>query len=88
MSKRHCAREFEVITPGQIERIILEAIPGSKVHVSDMTGTSDHFEIHVEAREFEGLSLIDQHKMIFSILEDEMESRIHAVKLKTKVLNG
>ena len=83
MSKRHCARDFEVITPQDIERMILAAMPRSKVHVSDMTGTSDHFEIHVASIEFKGLSLMDQHKKIFTILGKEMEGRIHAVKLKT-----
>ena len=83
-SKRRCAKDFEVITPRKIEEIILAAMPDAKVKASDMTGTSDHFEIHVISGQFRGLSLMDQHKKIFSILEKEMEQRIHAVKLKTK----
>ena len=75
-----------VITPEEIERLILAGMPGAKVRASDMTGTSDHFEIHVTSKEFEGLPLIDQHKKVFSILEKEMEDRIHAVKLKTKTV--
>lgn len=59
-------------------------MPSAKVKVSDMTGTSDHFEIHVISKDFHGLSLMEQHKKIFSILEKEMEDRIHAVKLKTR----
>ncbi len=82
-SKRRCKRDFEVITPGEIEQLILAAMPDAKVQASDMTGTSDHFEIHVTAKEFRGLPLMDQHKRIFSILEKEKD-RIHAVKLKTK----
>lgn len=84
MNKRHCAHDFEVITPREIERMILAAMPGAIVKVSDMTGTSDHFDIHVTSDEFRGQSLVDQHKRIFSILGKEMEDRIHAVKLKTK----
>lgn len=87
-SKRRCKHDSEVITPEEIEQLILAGMPGAKVQASDMTGTSDHFEIHVQAKEFEGLSLMDQHKKIFALLDKEMESRIHAVKLKTKVLNG
>ena len=83
-SKRRCAKEFEVITPQEIEKIILAKMPGAKVQVSDMTGTSDHFEIHVSSKEFHGLALMDQHKKIFAILKKEMEERIHAVKLKTR----
>lgn len=75
-----------MITPQEIEKIILTAMPEAEVKASDMTGTSDHFEIHVSSKKFQGLSLIEQHKKVFSILEREMEDRIHAVKLKTKAL--
>ena len=74
------------MTPQEIERLILAAMPGAEVRASDMTGTSDHFEIEVASKEFRELSLIEQHKRVFSILEKEMEDRIHAVKLKTKAL--
>ena len=85
MNKRHCVRGSEPITLQDIRQLILSAMPGSKVEVFDMTGTNDHFEIHVASREFKDLSLMDQHKKIFTILGKEMEDRIHAVKLKTKV---
>ena len=61
------------------------SIPDARVQVSDMTGTSDHFEIVVTSKSFAGKSLIEQHKKVFAILEKEMEDRIHAVKLKTRV---
>ncbi len=73
-----------MITPHEIEKMILAAIPGSQVKVSDMTGTSDHFEIHVVSADFRDLSLVEQHKKVFAILENEMNNRIHAVKLKTR----
>jgi len=73
-----------VITPQEIEKLILAAMPDSEVKASDMTGTSDHFEIQVISKDFRGLPLMEQHKMIFTILEKEMEDRIHAVKLKTR----
>ena len=76
--------DFKTITPQEIENIILTAMPGCKVKVSDMTGTSDHFEIHVVSKDFRDLPLVEQHKKIFTILEKEMDRRIHAVKLKTQ----
>lgn len=65
--------------------MIQRLIPGARVEVSDMTGTGDHFEILVVSKAFEGKPLMEQHKMVFAALEDEMKDRIHAVKLKTKV---
>ena len=78
--------DSKTITAQEIKEIILAELPGANVLVSDMTGTSDHFEIEVASKEFRGLSLMEQHKKVFSILEKEMEDRIHAVKLKTKAL--
>ena len=69
----------------EIETLIRAAIPDAKVEVSDMTGTGDHFEIHVVSQKFKDKSLMDQHKMVFATLQNEMDDRIHAVKLKTKV---
>ena len=73
-----------MITPREIEGMILAAMPGSNVEVSDMTGTGDHFEIQVVSKDFRGLPLIEQHKKIFAILGKEMDDRIHAVKLRTR----
>ena len=69
----------------EIETLIRTAIPSAKVEVSDMTGTGDHFEIQVVSKAFEGKTLIEQHKMVFSALQKEMDDRIHAVKIKTRI---
>ncbi len=68
----------------EIEALIRTAIPDAKVEVSDMTGTGDHFEICVVSKAFRGKPLMEQHKMVFSALEKEMDNRIHAVKIKTR----
>jgi len=73
-----------VITRQEIERMIVTTMPDAKVEVSDMTGGGDHFEIQVISKVFQGLSLMEQHKKVFAILEKEMDGRIHAVKLKTR----
>ena len=73
-----------MIAPREVEEMILAALPGAKVEVRDMTGGGDHFEILVVSQAFAGKPLLEQHKMVFSALEKEMDRRIHAVQLKTK----
>ncbi|MBI3315861.1 MAG: BolA family transcriptional regulator [Candidatus Omnitrophica bacterium] len=73
-----------MISPIEIERLVLAAIPDAEVRVTDMTGTGDHFEVKVVSAGFRGKSILDQHKMVFEALEKEMENRIHAVKIKTQ----
>ena len=69
----------------RLREMLESAFPGACVEVSDMTGTGDHFDILLVSEIFRGKSLIEQHKMVFAVLEEEMgENNIHAVKLKTK----
>jgi stress-induced morphogen len=66
-----------------VKQLVEKAFPGDVVHVTDMTGTRDHFEIKVVSKRFEGLSLVERHKMLHRILDGPMQGDIHAVKLKT-----
>ena len=75
-----------MITTDEIEKMIRAQMPGAHVEVSDMRGTGDHFEIEVASPAFAGKSLIEQHRMVFAVLAPEMDQRIHAVQLKTKIL--
>lgn len=74
-----------MISPEEVRSIVRAGIPGSEVRVSDMTGTFDHFEITVTADVFAGKPLIEQHKIVFAVLEKAMQGDIHAVKIKTRV---
>ena len=75
-----------MITTDEIKKMIEAVIPGAQVRVSDMTGTGDHFEIHVASSAFKDRTLLEQHKMVFDALEREMDNRIHAAQLKTKII--
>ncbi len=77
-----------MITPDEIQQMLLSAFQGAKVQVSDMTGTGDHFDIQVAAQEFLGKTLIEQHQMVHKVLAPEMDGRIHAVQIKTKTLGN
>lgn len=74
-----------MISPQEIEQMILQGIPDAQVMISDMTGTGDHFDIRVASKQFAGKTLIAQHRMVFALLQKEMDRRIHAVQIKTQV---
>jgi stress-induced morphogen len=72
----------------EIKRLVEDALPGSSVEVSDLTGGGDHLSIVVTARQFVGVGLIDQHRMIHTALEHKMApvgSEIHALTIKTRL---
>ena len=48
-----------------------------------MTGEKNHFNLIIISNQFEGLSLIEQHKIIYNALGDMITNEIHALQLKT-----
>ena len=73
------------LSTSQVQALIEQGIPGSTVEVSDMTGTSDHFQVRISAEAFAGKSLIEQHKMVHEALGEHLTREIHAVDIKTSV---
>ena len=70
---------FEKITAS-----IKDLIPDAHVTIEDMSGGGDHFNVHVVSSEFEGLSKIQQHQLVYKSLKEELASEaIHALALKT-----
>jgi stress-induced morphogen len=68
----------------EIRGMIERALPGASVEVIDETGTGDHLRAVVTAPQFEGLSRIDQHRLVKSAVQARMDDgSIHALSLKT-----
>jgi stress-induced morphogen len=74
------------IATAEVRLLIEAALPGSKVEVVDETGTSDHLKAIVEAPQFEGLSRIDQHRMVKKAVQARFDDgSIHALSIQTDV---
>ena len=68
----------------EIEQLILAAMPQARVHVTDLTGTRDHYSVTVVAPEFEGTLPIKQHRMVNAALAAPLKSgALHALQLTT-----
>ena len=63
---------------------IEHALPGAEVSVVDTTGGGDHFRTDVVWDRFEGLTRIQQHKLIYDVFGDEVGGAIHALSIKTQ----
>jgi stress-induced morphogen len=69
----------------EIESMIATALPGAEVDVSDETGQGDHLRAVVVAPQFEGLSRIDQHRLVKAAVKDRFEDgQIHALSIRTE----
>jgi stress-induced morphogen len=78
----------EMPSADQLKTRIEEAIPGSEANVEDLTGGGDHFRAEIVSERFEGLSRIDQHKLVYDVFGDEVGGAIHALSLKTSTPGG
>ena len=68
----------------EVRLLIEAALPGSTVEVADQTGTQDHLEAKVTAPQFEGLSRIEQHRLVKNAVQARFDDgSIHALSIKT-----
>ena len=76
-----------MITKEEVIKLISNKIPKSKVLVENLKG-NDHLQVTVVSSEFNGLSLVKQHKLVYSALREKLASEaIHALALKTNTPN-
>ena len=76
-----------MITKAKVINLITKKLPSSQVSVENIKG-NDHLQVTVIASEFNGLSLVKQHQLVYSALKEELASEaIHALALKTEVPN-
>jgi stress-induced morphogen len=70
----------------ELKAMIEAALPGSSVEMSDETGDGNHLRAEVSATQFEGLSRIDQHRLVKAAVRERFEDgQIHALSIKTEV---
>lgn len=67
-----------------IKQRIETAIPGASADVEDYTGGGDHFRAAVTAAAFDGLSRVQQHRLVYEVFGAEIGGAIHALALKTQ----
>ena len=71
--------------PTRIEGLLAEAFPGDEVTVQDRTGGGDHFQVTVVSPRFDGLSLVEQHRLVYDALAAPLaDGTIHELRISTK----
>jgi stress-induced morphogen len=70
----------------ELKGMIEAALPGAEAAVSDETGTGDHIRATVAAPQFEGLSRIEQHRLVKAAVKERFDDgTIHALSVKTSL---
>jgi stress-induced morphogen len=75
-------------TAEDLRRRIEQALPGAEVDVADLTGGGDHFRAEVVSERFQGLSRLEQHRLVYAVFGGEIGGPIHALAIKTSIPGG
>ena len=69
-----------------IQALLKRAFPeATELRVEDRTGGGDHFQVTVASPRFDGLSLIDQHRLVNQALSGPLaDGTIHELRIKTR----
>ena len=70
----------------RLESLLLDAFPdAAELRVEDRTGGGDHFQVTVASPRFDGLPLLDQHRLVNEALAEPLrDGTIHELRIKTK----
>ena len=70
----------------RLEALLQDAFPDAGVlQVDDRTGGGDHFQVTVQSARFDGLSLLDQHRLVNEALAGPLrDGTIHELRIKTR----
>jgi stress-induced morphogen len=70
----------------ELKAMIEAALPGAAVEVLDEDGGGQHLKAVVSATQFDGLSRIDQHRLVKAAVKERFDDgSIHALSVKTDV---
>jgi stress-induced morphogen len=70
----------------RLETLLRGAFPNAReLAVEDRTGGGDHFQVVVADARFAGLSLVDQHRLVYDALAEPLaDGTIHELRIRTK----
>jgi len=69
----------------RLRSLLEQAFPASEVEVDDRTSGGDHFQVTVSSARFDGLPLLEQHRLVNEALAAPLaDGTIHELRIKTK----
>jgi stress-induced morphogen len=69
-----------------LESLLRDSFPdASELAVEDRTGGGDHFQVTIASARFDGLSLVEQHRLVYEALQAPLgDGSIHELRIKTR----
>ena len=68
----------------EIKTLITSAIPDAAIEIKDLVGDNNHYEAKIKSKVFNGISKIEQHKLVYKSLKGKMGNELHALSITTE----
>jgi stress-induced morphogen len=62
---------------------LLASFADATIEIEDLVGDQDHYSVVITSAQFQGKSLVAQHKMVNDALKFCLGGQLHALKIKT-----
>jgi|TARA_B110000914_G_C15384282_1_gene409299 stress-induced morphogen len=68
----------------EIKNMITESIPDATIEIKDLVGDNNHYSAKISSKIFNGISKIEQHKLVYKSLKGKMGNELHALSITTE----
>lgn len=74
---------IDFVTINELKDRIESGLPGSQVEILDPRRDGVHLEARVVFPGFNDKSLLEQHRMVYATIAEELKGELHALALQT-----
>ena len=67
-----------------IKKLIKESLPDAIIEIKDLMGDNNHYQATIKSSQFNNVSKIEQHKLVYKSLKGKMGNELHALSLNTE----
>ena len=68
----------------EIKKLIKDSIPAAPIDIKDWIGDNTHYAATIKSSQFNNISKIEQHKLVYKSLKGKMGNEIHALSITTE----
>ena len=68
----------------EINKLIKSSIPDVDIEIKDLAGDNNHYSAKISSKIFNGISKIEQHKLVYKSLQGKMGNELHALSITTE----
>ena len=68
----------------EIKKLIISSIPDATIEIKDLMGDNNHYSAKIKSSQFNNLSKIEQHKLVYKSLKGKMGNELHALSIITE----